>query len=154
MRSQIEVQLVSGCDSEPNAGQIRDWVGVALRALQRPSAQLTVRLVDMTEMTQLNKRFRGQAGPTNVLSFPFEAPPGMPQPIRQLGDIVVCVPLVEREAAIQAKHIQAHFAHLIVHGVLHLHGHDHQQHDETQEMETSEKDILAQFGIADPYLAA
>ncbi|MBT4394655.1 MAG: rRNA maturation RNase YbeY [Acidiferrobacteraceae bacterium] len=82
----------------PSPDQIRNWTGAALRVLQCDQACLTVRMVDEPEMTQLNERFRGRSGPTNVLSFPFEPPPGLPEPTSQLGDIVVCAPLAEREA--------------------------------------------------------
>lgn len=154
MNPQTDVQLASRCENMPSPDQIRNWTGAALRVLQCDQACLTVRMVDEPEMTQLNERFRGRPGPTNVLSFPFETPPGLPEPTSQLGDIVVCAPLAEREAATQTKTVEAHFAHLVVHGVLHLRGHDHQEEREAQEMETLEKTILAGLGFSDPYQGA
>jgi len=149
----IEVQLASGHSAEPTVEQVRDWVGAALTALQDDAARLTVRMVDETEMTDLNTRFRGRQDPTNVLSFPFEMLPGLPQGEHPLGDIVVCPPVAEREALSQGKNIKDHFAHLVVHGVLHLHGHDHQSASQAEAMEKLETKVLATLGVKDPYLS-
>ena len=112
--------------------------------------ELSLRLVDEAESADLNQRYRGKAGPTNVLSFPFEPPPGIKGP-RYLGDLVICVPVVVREAAEQGKATEAHWAHLVVHGVLHLLGYDHLDETEAQEMEALETRLLANLGFPPPY---
>lgn len=147
----IDVQRASSEDNEPSDDQVHRWVHAALAAAQNPSATLTVRFVDEAEMSSLNMQFRGRHGPTNVLSFPFEAPPGLPEARDEIGDIVVCVPLVQSEAISQGKSLGDHFAHLIVHGVLHLHGYDHQEQDTADIMEALETAVLASLNIADPY---
>ena len=114
-------------------------------------ACLTVRMVDETEMTELNTRFRDRSGSTNVLSFPVEALPGVPREAHPLGDIVICPPVVEREAENQGKALEDHFAHRVVHGVLHLHGHDHDIDSEAAVMEQLETEVLATLGINNPY---
>ena len=112
--------------------------------------ELSLRLVDEAESADLNQRYRGKAGPTNVLSFPFEPPPGIKGP-RYLGDLVICVPVVAREAAEQGKAPEAHWAHLVVHGVLHLLGYDHLDEAEAQAMEALETRLLANLGFPPPY---
>ena len=112
--------------------------------------ELSLRLVDEAECADLNQRYRGKAGPTNVLSFPFEPPPGIKGP-RYLGDLVICVPVVVREVAEQGKAPEAHWAHLVVHGVLHLLGYDHLDEAEAQEMEALETRLLANLGFPPPY---
>ena len=149
----IEVQLASGHGDEPTVEQVRNWASAALAALRDQDACLTVRMVDETEMTELNTRFRDRSGSTNVLSFPVEALPGVPREAHPLGDIVICPPVVEREAANQGKALEDHFAHLVVHGVLHLHGHDHQSASQAEAMEKLETKVLATLGVKDPYLA-
>ena len=151
MDALIEVQLASGYGEEPTAEQVRHWVGAALAALRDQDACLTVRTVDETEMTALNTRFRDRPGSTNVLSFPVEALPGVPEEAHPLGDIVICPPVVEREATTQGKTLEDHFAHLVVHGVLHLHGHDHKSDAEAAVMEQLETEVLATLGVKDPY---
>jgi len=151
VESLIEVQLVSGHGDEPTVEQVRHWAGAALAALRGQDACLTVRMVDETEMTELNTRFRDRSGSTNVLSFPVEALPGVPHEAHPLGDIVICPPVVEREAANQGKALEDHFAHLVVHGVLHLHGHDHDIDSEAAVMEQLETEVLATLGINNPY---
>ncbi len=116
-----------------------------------PHGEITIRVVDRTEMAALNHRYRGKIGPTNVLSFPFEAPPGLPLDI--LGDVVICAPLVLAQAASQGKPPMAHWAHLVIHGTLHLCGYDHQQPQEAEQMESLEQNILTELGIA-PAVAA
>ena len=111
--------------------------------------ELTIRLVTPDESQQLNAEYRGKDKPTNVLSFPFEAPPQVPIPL--LGDLIVCVDVVEQEAAEQGKTTTAHWAHMIVHGCLHLLGYDHIKDDEAEIMEGLEREIMAQLGFSDPY---
>ena len=151
MEPAIEVQLASGHGDEPTVEQVRNWAAAALAVFQDAGASLTVRMVDETEMIELNTRFRAHPGSTNVLSFPVEALPGLPAAEHPLGDIVVCPSVVEREALSQGKKVEDHFAHLVVHGVLHLHGHDHQSDSQAAVMEQLETDVLATLGIKNPY---
>jgi len=112
--------------------------------------ELTIRIVDEAEGSELNSRWREKSGPTNVLSFPAEPMPGAPDDT--LGDIVICAPVVAREAAEQGKLFEAHWAHLTIHGVLHLRGYDHQTDAEAAEMEALETQLLKQLEYPDPYL--
>jgi len=108
-----------------------------------------VRIVDEAEITALNRQYRGKDGATNVLSFPFEAMAGVET--GQLGDVVICAPVVAAEAVTQGKSLQAHWAHIVMHGVLHLLGYDHHRDAEAQEMEALETRLLASLGFPDPY---
>ncbi len=144
----VEVQRVVA--EGPDAAEIRRWVAAALAAEGRDGdAELTVRIVDEAEITELNRRYRGKDRPTNVLSFPFEAPPEVETDL--LGDLVIAAPVVRREAVAQGKAETAHWAHLVVHGTLHLLGHDHQTEAEAERMEAREVAILAGLGFPDPY---
>lgn len=136
----VEVQLAWRGDA-PSVRSFRAW---AEAALGRVDTAVCVRVVDETEGRDLNQRFRRVAKATNVLSFPA-AVPGL------LGDIAVCGPVVEREAAEQGKSVADHFAHLVVHGVLHLTGMDHENDVEAAAMEAREIEILLELGIANPY---
>jgi len=100
---------------------------------------------------ELNRDYRGKDKPTNVLSFPFEAPAGITMPLA--GDLVICAPVVEQEAADQNKTLESHWAHMVVHGMLHLQGHDHTDDKEAETMEALEIQLLAQLGFANPYQA-
>ena len=132
----------------PAASSFRIWVAAALQdRIKR--ADLALRLVGEYEGRSLNRHYRGKDYATNVLSFPAELPPGVDLPI--LGDIVICAPVVQREARVQGKECRAHFAHLTVHGVLHLLGFDHEDPREAQSMEALEREILADLGFDDPY---
>jgi probable rRNA maturation factor len=117
------------------------------------NAEISLRLVDETEMRALNHRYRGRDGATNVLSFPADLPPGLPDDaeLSLLGDIVICAPVVRREASEQNKSEAAHWDHMLVHGVLHLLGYDHVDDDEAECMEALERDTLAELGHSDPY---
>ena len=108
-----------------------------------------MRVVGEEEMAQLNRRYRGRNQPTNVLSFPIEPLPGICTNL--LGDIVVCGPVVDREAAIQRKPPMSHWAHMVVHGMLHLFGYDHESDQEATAMERLEKSVLEGLGFSDPY---
>ncbi len=132
----------------PSAASFRRWVDAALLDKRR-SAELAIRLVDASEGQQLNRDYRGKDYPTNVLSFTAELPPGVPLPL--LGDLVLCAPVIAREAAEQGKPVAAHYAHLTVHGVLHLLGMDHQNDLEAKAMGAEETRILATLGISNPY---
>lgn len=123
------------------------WVDAALG---ERIAQLTVRIADAREGARLNRTYRGKTGATNVLSFPFEAEAGGAG--QYLGDVVICAPVVKREARAQRKTPHAHFAHLTAHGVLHLMGYEHETDKQARIMERREKDLLKRLGYPDPYL--
>ena len=144
----LEVQQASRADWTPSRVELRRWALAAL-ASHRAEVELVIRIVDEAESQALNRSYRGKDRPTNVLSFPFEAPPGIGS--RHLGDIVVCAAVVEREALEQGKPLAAHWAHMIVHGVLHLLGYDHEDDREAEVMESLEIRILAGLGLPDPY---
>lgn len=136
------VQYISQAADLPPRAKIRAWVRAAL---EKP-AEITVRLVDQDEGLALNQNYRGKDYATNVLSFPYENGDSL------LGDLALCVPVVQREAQEQNKSLEAHYAHLIVHGVLHLHGYDHEADEyAAQQMETRERDILRTLSYPDPY---
>lgn len=141
----------------PSDELIAQWVNAAISqaGAGQEDACLTVRIVDEAEITELNRVYRGKDYATNVLSFPFELPPGIPaeEVESELGDVVVCAAVVANEAQEQHKTTEAHWAHMIVHGSLHLLGYDHQQEDEAQQMESLETAVLNSLGYADPYQA-
>jgi probable rRNA maturation factor len=146
----LEVQDASTAATVPEAHRLQHWIGEALRAAgHRRPAEIVLRVVDSAEMSELNARFRGRTGPTNVLSFPAGLPEGLDLPL--LGDLVICAPLVLSEARTQGKPERAHWAHLCVHGTLHLLGFDHQQAAEAERMEALETQILQGLGFACPY---
>lgn len=136
----------------PAAKSFRRWSAAALAGRIR-EADLAIRLVDEDEGRALNRHYRGKDYATNVLSFPAELPEGLPEGVHLplLGDLVLCAPVVAREAADQGKSLNAHYAHLTVHGVLHLLGWDHEDDKDAEAMEQLERDILAGLGIDDPY---
>ena len=136
----------------PAAVSFRLWVAAALHGRIR-EADLAIRVVDEAEGRSLNKHYRGKDYATNVLSFPAELPEGLPKNVRLplLGDLVLCAPVIAREAAQQGKPLNAHYAHLTVHGALHLLGWDHDNDADAAAMEQLEREILAGLGIADPY---
>ncbi len=132
----------------PSRADFQHWVAASL-ASRYDAAEVTIRIAGEEEMAALNQRYRSKEGATNVLSFPFEALAPLPVPF--LGDVVICAPLVAREALEQAKDRQAHWAHLVVHGVLHLLGFDHQQEAQAEQMEALETSLLTSLGYPDPY---
>ena len=144
----LHVQYAVPRKGLPAAASFRRWAGAAL-AGRRAQAELVVRIVGRDEGAALNQRYRGKTGPTNVLSFPFEPPAGVELP--WLGDLVVCAPVVAEEARAQGKAEAAHWAHLVVHGILHLLGHDHRTEAEARAMEQTEVEVLRRLGIDDPY---
>jgi probable rRNA maturation factor len=135
----------------PSPQQVEDWVRVALSG-QRSDAQLVVRIVGEKESAGLNSTYRGRTGATNVLSFCFEEPELLTPPL--LGDVVICAPLVEAEAREQGKEPHAHWAHLVIHGVLHLLAYDHVDDGDAEVMECRERELLALLGFPDPYTEA
>lgn len=139
----------------PAAVSFRKWVAAALEGRIR-DADLAIRIVDEKEGRALNHHYRGKDCATNVLSFPAELPEGLPKGVKLplLGDLVLCAPVVAREAREQRKPVNAHYAHLTVHGCLHLLGWDHEDAREAEAMELLEREILAGLGLPDPYLDA
>ena len=147
------IDLQMACEQEtglPTAEQIEQWATAAVQP-QSDEVEMTVRIVDEAESHALNLNYRGKDRPTNVLSFPFECPDEVELPL--LGDLVVCRQVVEREAQEQDKPLMAHWAHMVVHGSLHLLGYDHIEDDEAEEMESLETQIMTGLGFADPYLS-
>ena len=136
----------------PAAVSFRKWVAAALEGRIR-EADLAIRIVDEKEGRALNHHYRGKDYATNVLSFPAELPEGLPKGVKLplLGDLVLCAPVVAREAQEQRKPLGAHYAHLTVHGCLHLLGWDHEDAQEAEAMEQLERQILAGIGLPDPY---
>lgn len=151
----VDLQIASDNeDTLPELASLEQWVSAAIVAGSeelREEAELTVRIVDNEESQQLNLQYRGKDKPTNVLSFPFQNPPGITLPL--LGDLVICKQVVENEAVQQNKTLTEHWAHMVIHGTLHLLGYDHIVENEAVEMETLETEILIKLGFADPYLS-
>ena len=132
----------------PTEEQITQWLNVILPQFM-DNAEITIRIVDEQESQQLNNTYRHKDNPTNVLSFPFESPIEIEVPL--LGDLIICKQVVEAEAKEQHKSLTAHWAHMIVHGCLHLLGYDHILDEEAEEMENIEIDIMQQLGFNNPY---
>jgi len=149
---QVEVQFATADEALPPASAFRIWASAAL-ADHEGDAEVAVRVTDEAESQQLNMEYRGKDKPTNVLSFPFDAPEGVPaeEVGNHLGDLVICAPVVAREAIEQKKTPAAHWAHMVVHGVLHLRGFDHEDEAEAQVMEDKEREVLDGLGFSDPY---
>jgi probable rRNA maturation factor len=147
MAIELDLQVAGTFSGLPEPGQFRAWLEAALGQVE--NQELTLRVVDCEESRQLNRQFRGKDAPTNVLSFPADVPAEIDLPL--LGDIVICAPLVEKEALDQGKSLVAHWAHLTLHGVLHLLGYDHQHEVEAEEMEAIEIRLLESLGFPNPY---
>ncbi|CCQ09688.1 Metal-dependent hydrolase YbeY, involved in rRNA and/or ribosome maturation and assembly [Pseudoalteromonas luteoviolacea B = ATCC 29581] len=144
----LDLQIACEFENLPTAEQFTLWAEKAL-VNYCSDAEMTIRIATVEESQQLNLDYRGKDKPTNVLSFPFEAPPGIELPL--LGDLIICPDVVKREADEQEKTFHDHFAHMVIHGCLHLLGFDHINDTDALEMETIEKEILADLGISDPY---
>ena len=145
-RLNLSVQYACNTDGVPSRPQFRAWARAALNADGMRGGQITLRLVEADEGQTLNRDYRGKDYATNVLSFPYEIEPVV------IGDLAICHPVVAREAAEQGKTLEAHYAHLVVHGVLHLQGYDHETGEaDAARMEDKEREILASLGFADPY---
>ncbi len=155
-RIDLELQLACKVESLPAEDEMRRWLEAAI-ATSAESApvprEIVVRVVDEQESRELNRRYRQQDRPTNVLAFPAEEVPWAEGSAQPLGDLVVCGPVVEREAREQEKDVAGHWGHLLVHGALHLLGHDHRNDAEAAVMERLEARILAERGYDDPYAA-
>jgi len=147
---QLDVSVTYGLPrlGLPAATSFRRWAAAAAQGRIK-RADLAIRLVDAKEGRALNRHYRGKDYATNVLSFPVELPEGVSLPL--LGDLVICAPVVAKEALEQGKPLSAHYAHLTIHGVLHLLGLDHEDEREAEAMEQIERDILADLGLPDPY---
>ena len=148
----LDLQFASNYSSIPSADQFQQWVEQVLKRkeINRTSAELTIRVVDEAEIQELNHTYRGKNKPTNVISFPFEKPEHIEIPL--LGDLIVCAPIVQQEALAQSKSELSHWAHMTIHGTLHLLGYDHIQDSEAEEMEGLEIEILNELGYDNPYL--
>ncbi len=145
----LDLDLQIACNEQtPSQQQMQHWAEEAIEN-HREHAELSVRVVDDQEGATLNKQYRGKTGPTNVLSFPAELPEELKLPL--LGDLAICAPVVVREAAEQNKLPEAHWAHMVIHGTLHLLGYDHIENCDALEMETLETRIMEQLGYDDPY---
>ena len=144
----LAVQYAAEGEGIPPRAQVRKWVKSALEQ----DAELTVRFVGEIEGRELNRDYRQKDYATNVLSFVYEAGVDKNGPVQ--GDLVICAPVVAREAQEQGKPLEAHYAHLVVHGTLHLQGYDHENDADAQVMETRESEIVKKLGYSDPYLAS
>jgi probable rRNA maturation factor len=151
----VEVDVQIACDDNgiPTDAVIRRWIGRAAGAADPDiHADVSVRIVDSGEIQTLNRLYRDRDKPTNVLSFPAGDIAGLPDGVpRSLGDVVVCADVVAREAAEQGKRLEDHWAHMLVHGTLHLLGFDHEEEREAEAMEALEARILAAGDVKDPY---
>lgn len=153
----IDLQLASESADLPTEADFQRWVNAALLT-RKDEAELSIRLVDNDESQALNHEYRGKDKPTNVLSFPFEIPQelvemgaDMGDMAHMIGDLVISAPVVAQEAIDQKKTAEAHWAHMVVHGCLHLLGYDHIKDEEADVMENLEREILAELGFDDPY---
>jgi probable rRNA maturation factor len=145
----LEIQLATSYADYPSEQQFQLWLDTVLQEDDQDS-EIVIRLVDDQESAELNQQYRHKQGPTNILSFPFEAPDGFDTDL--LGDLVICAPLISLEAQQQNKQLFDHWAHITIHGVLHLLGYDHIDDAEAEEMEALEIKILSRLNINNPYL--
>jgi probable rRNA maturation factor len=149
LRLRVFIDNRAGRKGVPIARSFEQWVRAALVTRRRGRAEVNIALLDEREARELNRRFRGRGYATNVLSFPYEPLPGERSAL--LGELAICPAVVAREAREQDKPVRDHFAHLTVHGVLHLLGHDHETRRDAAKMEAIERRVLSEFGIRDPY---
>ena len=145
----LEVQRIIDSSLLPSDEELLLWVEKALVDYQRDT-EILIRIVDTQEITELNEQYRHKQGATNILSFPFEMPEGI-EGVNLLGDLVVCAEVLQQEAIMQNKTLQDHWAHIIIHGILHLIGFDHGNETQALEMETKEIHLLQQLNIDNPY---
>lgn len=148
MSIELELQIASQVQTLPHPSQFREWVSATLWG-RVDTGEMVIRIVDEEEGKELNEQYRHKEGATNVLSFPYEPTPGIAS--RYLGDIVICAPVVQEEADKYNKSILGHWAHMVVHGTLHLIGYDHELEDEALEMKRVETKILVTLGFLPPY---
>jgi len=143
----VDIQRIIEDETLPGDNDLVHWARAGWQ--QDQDSEVTLRLVDEDESRQLNHQYRGKDKPTNVLSFPFEAPAGITVPLA--GDLVICAPVVAREAIEQNKTPEAHWAHMVIHGMLHLQGYDHIEDADAEVMEALEIRLLADLGYNNPY---
>lgn len=146
--NQLEIQIASDSTALPDEKDFQNWVDTVLSTPDKPH-EIVIRIVDEEESAALNQQYRHKSGATNVLSFPFEAPEPITSPL--LGDLVICAPIIEHQAQEQQKKLKHHWAHIVIHGILHLCGYDHIDDDEAEEMETKEIALLKKLNINNPY---
>ena len=146
---ELHIDVQREVDALPKDEDLNKWVNETLMFEKHGNAELTIRFVDEKESAELNEQYRDKTGSTNVLSFPFEAPPDVELDL--LGDLIICSDVVKKQASEQGKEELAHWAHMVVHGTLHLLGYDHLTDDEAIIMEMKEIQILSQLGYTDPY---
>jgi probable rRNA maturation factor len=149
MTYQIDVESNSQSLQIPPLAELERWVAAALHSQELKLAEVSIYIVDEEEGQELNEQYRGKDYPTNVLSFPADIAEEVGTPL--LGDLVICAPVVEHEAKEQGKTLQAHWAHMLVHGTLHLLGFDHIEDEEAETMETLETQIVTGLGYPAPY---
>ena len=146
----LDLQIACACNNLPSKQEFQTWVDTALLPYNKPF-ELTIRIVENGESQQLNHQYRDKDKPTNVLSFPFDVPDGIELDL--LGDLVIAANVVSQESIEQNKSLSAHWAHMVIHGCLHLLGYDHISDDEADEMESIEIQLLAKLGFKNPYEA-
>ncbi|GGD63424.1 rRNA maturation RNase YbeY [Lacimicrobium alkaliphilum] len=149
MSALLDLQVACENEQLPTADHFQLWLDAALDGADHPGAEITIRLVNRKESQQLNHQYRNRDSSTNVLSFPFEAPAGIQMDL--LGDLVICAQVVEQESQQQNKPVMHHWAHMTIHGTLHLLGYDHIDDKDAERMEALEIAILAKLAIDDPY---
>ena len=149
MRLKVNIEYASSEPLVPKRNTIVQWAQAAMEGYAQDGVEVGVRIVDEEEIVELNRRFRCKPEPTNVLSFPFEDPPGVHTKL--LGDVVICAPIICREAHTRGAQASAHWAHMLVHGIMHLRGYDHQTPTEADAMESMEARILERLGFPNPY---
>lgn len=143
------IQLCCKSDDVPDPHSVRKWADAAFSKVASDDAEVTIRIVDEEEARELNRKYRNKDSATNVLSFAYSDDPYAQASL--LGDVVVCAPVLRREASSQAKSIDAHWAHIVVHGILHLCGYDHDRERSALHMQHLETEILAELGFPAPY---
>jgi probable rRNA maturation factor len=149
---ELDLQVSEKSEEPPSRDEFQQWVDLAL--IEDKTAQVSIRIVDEAESQSLNSEYRSKDKPTNVLSFPMELPEEISREldVTVLGDLAICLPIVEKEAKQQSKSLKAHWAHIVIHGMLHLQGYDHLSDADAEEMEAIEIKLLKKIGIDNPYL--
>ena len=144
----VEIQTIFASAGQPSEQQIQQWIDTALEDINYDT-EIVVRIVDEAESAELNEQYRHKKGATNILSFPIDIPEGID--LNLLGDLVICAPVLEQEAQQQSKPLAHHWAHIIIHGVLHLLGYDHIDDEQAEDMENKEITLLQKLNIPNPY---